>query len=119
MFALSVRPYWAYAIFHLGKDIENRNWSSELRGRILIHSSNRFSNSGFDRFNHLIETLGYHPISKEDLIFGAIIGSVEIADCTKESQSPWFVGQFGFTLSSPERFRYPIATTGLSGFWKT
>ena len=36
MKALSLRPHWAYAIFHLGKDIENRTWSTAYRGPLLI-----------------------------------------------------------------------------------
>lgn len=28
--------------------------------------------------------------------FGAIIGEVDIVDCVTKSQSPWFVGKYGF-----------------------
>jgi len=37
--ALSIRQPWAYAILHLGKDIENRPWRTNFRGPLLIHAS--------------------------------------------------------------------------------
>jgi len=39
MKALTIRQPWAWAIFHAGKDIENRDWPTRLRGRIAIHAA--------------------------------------------------------------------------------
>ena len=39
MRAISVRPPWAWAILHAGKDIENRTWKTKLRGTIAVHAS--------------------------------------------------------------------------------
>jgi len=36
--ALSVRAPWWWAILHLGKDIENRDWSTNYRGKIYLHA---------------------------------------------------------------------------------
>jgi hypothetical protein len=35
---LTVRQPWASAIFHAGKDIENRVWPTDYRGRLWIHA---------------------------------------------------------------------------------
>ena len=37
-----------------------------------------------------------------DLERGGVIGSVEIADCVEESDSPWFFGKYGFVLRDPK-----------------
>ena len=41
MRALTVRQPWAYAIFHLGQDVENRTWQTHYRGRLSIHVAKR------------------------------------------------------------------------------
>jgi hypothetical protein len=32
---------------------------------------------------------------------GGIVGSVEIVDCVTHSNSPWFMGTYGFVLRDP------------------
>ena len=39
MLALSIRQPWAWLILRAGKDVENRDWSTKVRGRVLIHAS--------------------------------------------------------------------------------
>ena len=39
MLALSIRQPWASLILKAGKDIENRDWPTKFRGRILIHAA--------------------------------------------------------------------------------
>lgn len=42
MKALSIRQPWAHAILHLGKRVENRDWSGcSYRGPVLLHASSR------------------------------------------------------------------------------
>ena len=36
---LSIRQPWAWLILNAGKDIENREWPTRFRGRVLIHAS--------------------------------------------------------------------------------
>jgi hypothetical protein len=36
---ISIRQPWAYAILHLGKDVENRPMRTHYRGRIFIQAS--------------------------------------------------------------------------------
>lgn len=54
MQALTLRPHWAYAVAHLGKDIENRSWPlpAELHGqRIAIHAgAQRTKKSEIEKF---------------------------------------------------------------------
>lgn len=106
MLALSIRQPWAWLILHAGKDIENRVWSTRLRGRILVHAAKGMTR---DEYREALEFAHCHcgvPIAKlpkfEALERGGIVGAVDIADCVNQSESPWFVGTHGFVLQNPE-----------------
>lgn len=48
MKALSLRQPWAYAVVHLGKRIENRRWTTSLRGDFLIHASKGMTRAEYE-----------------------------------------------------------------------
>jgi hypothetical protein len=106
--ALSVRQPFAWAIFHAGMDIENRDWPTLHRGRLLIHASavvrqedyNSFQRACQDQDHWLCQAvmLGGGLPKKEDLPKGGLVGEVEVADCVTEHASPWFTGPYGFVL---------------------
>jgi hypothetical protein len=127
MKALSIRNPWAWAMFQPNpKDIENRDWSTKLRGRIAIHTS-KFNKSVFEDelywFKEMIGKINQaqkrdlKAPEQSDLSFGAIIGTVEIVDCVRQSDSLWFVGDYGFVLQNPITLPEPIVCTGARGFW--
>ena len=74
---LSVWQPWAWAIFH-GKGIENRNWPTRYRGPLLIHASK--TKEGLDHLETLSENFKLYVLPN-DLVFGAILGMVELYDC--------------------------------------
>ena len=41
MKAITIKQPWASLIVHGVKDIENRTWHTNFRGRVLIHSSSK------------------------------------------------------------------------------
>lgn len=122
--ALSVRAPWWWAILHLGKDIENRDWRTNHRGRILLHAGKWWDDEHVD----------YDLMDMQDGILdgkevkcdlekmragcGCIVGAVEIVDCVSSSKSPWFFGRYGFVLKNPEVFEQPIPFRGALGFFK-
>lgn len=95
MKALSIKQPWAWAIIHSGKDIENRSWKTNFRGRIYIHCSKKIDKKA----NSFLNTIGM--IFPNTFLMGGIIGSIEIVDCVTESKSKWFFGPFGFVLKNP------------------
>lgn len=107
MKALSIRQPWAWLIVHAGKDIENRDWATRFRGRILVHASKGMTRGEWEdsieyahRCGVPLDTL-HGGARFEDLQRGGIIGSVEIVDCVTDSNSPWFMGKHGFVLRDP------------------
>jgi hypothetical protein len=107
MLALSIRQPWAWMIIHGGKDIENRNWPTKVRGRILIHAAKTMTKKEWDHAWHFsygtVAPLkaAEAELTYENIQLGGIIGSVEIYDCVMHSHSHWFMGKYGFLLSNP------------------
>lgn len=110
MLALSIRQPWAWMILHAGKDIENRTWSTKVRGRVLIHAAKGCTRDEFDaaiRFAHGAVGLaqeaddkpGLHDCDFQTLNRGGIVGSVEIVDCVQQTDSPWFMGSYGLRMA--------------------
>ena len=107
---LSIRQPWAWAIIHAGKDIENRDWPTRYRGRILIHAGVSWYSGKRDALEdtaHWARDCGIAAPSLEQLERGGIVGEAEIVDCVTEWTSSWFFGPFGFVLrnAKPLPFR--------------
>lgn len=129
MQALSVRAPWWWAILHLGKDIENRDWPTRFRGRVLLHASSWFRlaeiHEDLADIRRIRERANVAPLSPALTITprmlrnagGALVGSVEIVNCVPTSTSPWFFGKYGFQLRNPVAFTRPIPYRGQLGFF--
>ncbi len=119
MKALSIRQPWAWLILNAGKDIENRDWSTNVRGRILIHAGKGMTRDEYENAQDLLwdinEAVRFPAFG--ELERGGIVGAVEIIDCVTKSDSPWFFGEYGFVLRNPERlpFRPLLGKLGFFG----
>lgn len=117
MKALSIRQPWAHLIIHGGKDIENRTWTTKLRGRFLVHAS-----KGMTRQEHQVvaefcaRRVLPMPPAYEQLKRGGIVGSVELLDCVCTSQSTWYMGEVGFVLANAAPLPF-IECAGRLGFY--
>jgi hypothetical protein len=107
MLALSVRNPWAWMIIHADKDVENRDWPTKVRGRVLIHAAKTMTKREWDHawwFSHDTGAplkAAEAELTYENIQLGGIIGSVEIYDCVMHSHSHWFMGNYGFLLRDP------------------
>lgn len=119
--ALSIRQPWAWLILHAGKDIENRNWRTLFRGRVLIHASQGMTNDeyfvGYEAWRRFARIDGNRFPAKSQLERGGIVGEAEIVDCVTSHPSPWFVGQYGFILRNPKVLPF-VPCKGRLGFFK-
>lgn len=125
--ALSIRQPWAWAIITpgVGKDIENRQWSTKFRGSISLHASKGCTRDEYEDFLstvHQISTTRSFPSGLvlpplKELDRGGIVGVVDIIDCVTESTSPWFFGDYGFVLANPRPVPF-IPVSGRLGFFK-
>ncbi len=98
MKVLSVQQPWASLIAECGKDIENRNWSTNYRGPVAIHAA---STQSADRFP--IPAGVTKPKRQK---FGGIIAVAVLADVVRASDSPWFSGPYGLVLRNVVPVKY-------------
>ena len=79
MKAISIRPPWAWAILHAGKDIENRTWKTKIRGTIAIHASQTMSRPYYESSIKEIRKIapGAKIPNYDSMVRGAIVGLVE------------------------------------------
>lgn len=99
--ALSIRQPLAWLIVHGFKDIENREWRTPFRGRVLIHAGQTMARSYYSEVAAQLARHGLMPPGfpiYEELPRGGIVGEARIVDCVQDSASPWFVGSYGFVL---------------------
>lgn len=110
--ALSIRQPWAWLIVEGLKDIENRTWPTNFRGRVLIHAGKTMTRADYEACVIFVSGIG-HLLTDADFFFptfemlqaelGGIVGEAEITGCVTESQSPWFVGEYGFVIKNAKR----------------
>lgn len=102
--ALSIRQPYPHHIFHDGKDVENRSWSTPFRGWFLIHA-------GVSK----AELCRDDPVEMA-LPRGGIVGFARITDCVSRMNSRWFFGPHGFVLMDATPLPM-IPCKGLLGFY--
>ena len=95
MKAITIKQPWASLIVEGIKDIENRTWKTNFRGRVLIHAgmARQRSMQLLLTTEQLIEKGKRLDMYKTDFDVsfpkGVIIGSVEIVDCVINHPSIW------------------------------
>ncbi len=119
MKVLTVRNPWALAIF-LGKDIENRDWPTGVRGEVAIHASASMGKAEYLDAAETILLCGGTPPTFEECkaANGKILGTVNIHGCVTYDPSPWFFGRYGLQLRDQKRFDEPIPAKGALGWWE-
>lgn len=122
MKALTIKQPWASLIIRGGKDIENRDWRTRYTGIIAIHSSAKMSREDMqdacDLMRQFVPRFSADRFRQDGFPTGAILGTVEIVGCVSQSDSPWFVGDYGFVLRNAVAFSEPIPCRGALGFWE-
>ncbi|MEL6921257.1 MAG: hypothetical protein AAFO77_09575 [Pseudomonadota bacterium] len=120
--ALSVRQPWAWAIIHGGKVIENRSLGAIKAGNmdcrtICIHAATHMKRDEYEWGHWRLAKHGVTCPRPDALVFGAIIGTVDVVDVITESDSEWFGGQEGLVLENPRAIE-PIAAKGELGYFR-
>lgn len=127
MKAITIKQPWASLIAHGIKDIENRTWKTNYRGKVLIHAGNQ------KKFNIALtdeQCIKASPVLAEavkgTMPFGAIIGEVKIIDCVLCHNSIWAEHAkngtskqiWNWVLTKPVLYDVPIENVkGKLSFW--
>lgn len=112
MKALSIHQPWAWLITNGIKNIENRDWSTDYRGFLLIHAGKK-PDEGAKLIGILRDIAPeYLDVSmKVDMKTGGIVGYATLQKVVTKSDSPWFRGKYGFVLTQ----RHPVPFIPLRG----
>jgi hypothetical protein len=122
--ALTLRQPWAMSVFTCGKDMENRNWMTMLKGTIAVHVAEEQPEGSFEAgvafIKEVLKKQGKRiKVPEYDRSMrGKIIGLVDIGNLTLESDSPWFEGTIGWELSNARLLPKPVRVTSAKRrFW--
>lgn len=116
MKVLSVRQPWAWAIFHGGKDIENRTWSTHYRGPLAIHAS---SVRTPQKYWVELQDKKCRVPDKDELPTSVILGVVDLVDVVEKSRSRWHMdGYYGFVFRNPRLLVKPLRAHGWLNLWE-
>ena len=117
--ALTIKQPWA-ALIMLGiKDIENRTWKTDYRGRLFIHSSKK--SDKIDLPDILMPSDISIQLTQLIHVNGCIIGEVQLIECISPDEffkSDWHEpGCWGWYLENPKLINPPIQCKGKQGLW--
>lgn len=106
------------------KDIENRVWKTDYRGRIYIHACARKTGKlKYQLTDSQKSVVSGYPIVKsllnEDVMYSAIIGHVDLIDIVEDSKSIWALeDHYHWMLGNPVMYENPVINVkGNLGFW--
>ena len=103
--AISIRQPWAWLIVNGYKDIENRVWSANVRGPVLIHAGQSKAATTPEALAYIKRK--YRVANLPDTFeTGGIVGIAEITGCVEHHRSKWFQGPFGWTLAHARRLPF-------------
>ena len=126
MKAITIKQPWASLIVHGIKDVENRSWKTNYRGRIYIHAGSdknvfpRIRLLSNEQLSICVEKCEIVELEEaDDSSFSAIIGEVDIIECVKGHSSIWAEeGVYNWVLANPVRYDHPILNVkGKQSFW--
>lgn len=107
---LSVRQPWAWALVMGAKDIENRSWTTDYRGPVVIHAS-----SNKTVVNDIVRS-AREVLPQPPFTFSAFIGVVDVLDIVPLSEdlesNPWAWGTYCWRVGNARRFLEPIPAKG-------
>ena len=130
MKALTIKQPWAGLIISGMKNIENRTWKTDYRGKLLIHASSTYSKKKRAETEDFISR---NILTKEEekklnnddgtiqyscCKYGMIIGEVELIDCVKGHSSNWAEKDvWNWVLANPIIYDEPIPAAGKLKLW--
>jgi len=113
--ALSVQAPWSWLICAGYKPLENRKWKPPLRGEprwLLVHA-------GAKEDRGVARTLASQLEIDVPVTLSAVVGAMLVSGYVAESDSPWYVGPFAWTVDACVLFSSPVmGVKGMLGVFR-
>jgi hypothetical protein len=121
MKALSIKQPWAHLIIIGAKDVENRSRPTSFRGRFAVHVS--LKRADYDDVDiEVIPRDLREPVKRaweRNASAGRVIGTVELIDCIRYSDSIWAVDDYWhWVLRDPRPYSRTRPAKGQLGLWE-
>jgi len=113
--ALSIRQPWAWALAAGFKSHENRTWTApnHVLGQVIaLHASKTIEHAVVDEVKRMCFDM------EPKLHTAAVVGIARLVDCVTTSDSPWFIGPYGFVFENAVQLPVPIPCKGSLGFFR-
>jgi hypothetical protein len=121
MKALSIKQPWAQLIIIGAKDVENRTRPTSFRGRFAVHVSLRRADYEDVDIEAIPRDL-QEPAKRaweRNASAGRVIGTVELIDCIRDSDSIWAVNDYWhWVLREPRPYTRSRPARGQLGLWE-
>jgi len=124
MKVVPIRMPWAFCVFACGKDVENREEMTTVRGRVLIHALKKPCGETKEILADLFEA---GKLAEEDVRLwrniekawcGHIVGEVTLVDCTLDYESTWAKPyRWHWVLKDPVLFKTFIPVSDRDTIW--
>ncbi len=106
---LTVRQPHAHLLIHGSpnagvKDVENRSRPTSYRGTLLIQASATIDQDAYA--DYIAEGIELPPA--DQLVTGAIIGSVQVIGCVRDSRSRWAIPGYWHWLTGAPQIADPV-----------
>lgn len=121
--AITLKPWWAWAVAHSTKRIENRSWSTKYRGPIAIHAGcARFTSAERLSFAQRVEAAGCVLPDEAAIDRTAIVATAVLANCVRlppENLGAWGdAPSWHWLLEDVVALPAPIPVGGKLGIWR-
>ena len=121
MKALSIKQPWAQLIIIGAKEVENRSRHTSFRGRFAVHVS--LKRADYEDVD--VEAIPgdlREPMKlawERNASAGRVIGTVELVDCIRDSNSIWAIDDYWhWVLRDPRPYSRPRPAKGRLGWWE-
>lgn len=109
MLALTLRQPWASAITELGKDVENRKWTTPYRGVLAIHAGKSIDPDG-----HAVGDALRASVPR-----GCVVAVARLSDVVRDSTSEWaWKDCYHWVLSDVCPLAVPVPCIGRQSLFK-
>jgi hypothetical protein len=121
MKALSIKQPWAQLIIIGAKDVESRSQRTSFRGRFAVHVSLKRANYEDVDIEAIPPDLREPAMRawESNAFAGRVIGTVELVDCIRDSDSIWAIDdRWHWVLRDPRRYSKSRPAKGKLGMWE-
>ena len=118
---LSIQQPWIWCIFNAGKNVENRTWRTNYRGKLFLQASKKFDHKAYEYLQANKEKYGIKNMPTIEELkeqTGGFVGVVDLTRCRKNLQNNIWKqpDSYGWVFDNPTKLNFTPANGRLGIF---